>query len=288
MLTYLRRPSSIEYTTKLRLILSAGIPLFIFLFLSVFRPFHLFEEAEINPLLAAAGFGIISSLCVILMLFGWSRSLMKRLGPRWSIGYELTAVFLLVTQIGILNHLFIVEIVCKDYYVGQSFLSSFLSSLGMTYAVGFFPVAFILIIYEVRWRAQINPSLFMNIDQDSDSEEMISTLTVEGQNKENAIELSSESFLFAKAAGNYVEFYSQKDGDIRKELQRITLAKLEELFLQNKFPALKTHRGYIVNLKKVLNFEGNAQGYSLDFGDGLEKVPVSRKQIPDFDRVMNG
>lgn len=286
MLTYLKRPSPIDYTTKLRLILSLGIPLFIFGFLFIFRPFGLFEEAEISPILATAGFGLIAFLCVAFMLFGWSNFWMKRMGSNWSIGYELFAIFLLVSQIGVLNHVFIVEIVCNQYYANHSLLSSFLISLGMTYAVAFFPVAFILILYEANWRGQDN--FIPSQNQPHDSNEIISTIIVEGQTKENAIELSSESFLFAKAAGNYVEFYSQMNGDLRKDLQRITMAKLEDLFMKNEFPALKTHRGYIINLKKVLHFEGNAQGYSLDFGAGIEKVPVSRKQIPDFDRVMNG
>ena len=288
MITYLKRPSPIEYTAKLRLILSLGIPLFIFVFLVIFRPFQLFDAAQIDPIIACAGFAFISSLCIALMVFGWSLKLIQFFKEKWSIGLELTSIFLLVTQIGVLNHLFIVKVVSNDYYAGISDVSGFLISLGMTYSVGFFPIVFLLIAYELTWRTQANPNYSVNLVENSDLGVTFNTVVIEALTKENTLELSSESFLFAKAAGNYVEYYSHIDGKVRKDLQRMTLAKLEEIFLETQFPAFKTHRGYIVNHKKVLRYEGNAQGYSLDFGVGLEKVPVSRKQIPQFDRVMKG
>jgi len=44
------------------------------------------------------------------------------------------------------------------------------------------------------------------------------------------------------------------------------------------------HRGFIVNLSKVINVSGSAQGYKLHFNTTDIKVPVSRnksKEIKD-------
>lgn len=288
MLKILHRPSPVQYTPQLRWFLAIGIPLFIFVFLIVFRPFRLYEASRVDPTLAAGGFGLITFLFIFYMVFGWSKKMRDRLGDKWTIGYELTAILVSIMGIAISNHLFLSYVVFPDFYENYSSMKALFVSIGMTYAVGFIPLAFFLILYSTRAK-DIEMHTYLNKDAASEEVlEEISVVSVLGQSKENSIELRSDSFLFAKASGNYVEFYSEENGIIQKELQRITLAKLESIFFSEAFPALKTHRGYIINTKKVLSYEGNAQGYSVYFGNNLEKVPVSRKLISDFDRVMNG
>ena len=289
MLRILKSPSLIQYTVQLRWLLSIGVPIFIFIFLAVLRPFELFEKSRIDPVLASACFSFITFIFVFSMVFGWARYWSERLAERWTISYELLSVFITVTGIGVSNHLIMRFIVFPEVYYAHSATEAFFLSLGMTYAVAFFPVVFIILIAASRSNFRENTNSPKTSDVIDDfHDEVTHTAVIDGKSKENSIELRSDSFLYAKSAGNYVEFYSEISGTIQKDLQRITLAKLETVFLSQEFPALKTHRGYIVNTKKILSYKGNAQGYLLHFGDKLEKVPVSRKQIADFERVMNG
>lgn len=178
-------------------------------------------------------------------------------------------------------------IVYTEIFHSYSLMQGFVRSMWMTYAVALFPISiFLLITVGLSNIHEVKSSKSKEADSEDSSPEKVNSLIRIGLDNENVIELNSDSFLFAKASGNYVEFYSFEE-TLRKDLKRITLAKVETAFLNSDFPALKTHRGYIVNTEKVLSYEGNAQGYLLNFGNELEKVPVSRKQIPDFERVMN-
>ena len=241
-----------------------------------------------NPILASVCFALITFVFVSLMMFGSTKYLSDRLEDRWTIGHELLSSMIVTTCIGIVNHLIMHFIVLPEVYNIYTPSEAFLMTMWMTYTVGFFPIAiFFLISAGLSTFNEKNPSSEQKINQDEVPQKRTNSVVIIEQSKENFIELNSDSFLFAKSSGNYVEFYSREEV-VRKDLKRITLAKVEAIFLNSEFPAMKTHRGYIINTEKVLSYEGNAQGYLLNFGDDLEKVPVSRKQIPDFDSVMNG
>lgn len=288
MLRILKSPSPIQHSNRSRWYVTIGISAFVFIFLSIFRPFEMYEKTSLHPALASACFSFITFIFVSLMLFGTTKYFSEQLEDKWTIGHELLSSFVVVTCIGIVNHAIMGFIVSPDIFYSYSPFEGFLMTMWMTYAIGFFPISiFFLISAGISNFQDSKSSWDQEIIDASVEEEHISFVVTIEQGKEGPVELRSDSFLFAKSSGNYVEFYS-KEETLRKDLRRITLAKVEGVFLDNEFPALKTHRGYIINTEKVLSYEGNAQGYLVNFGDDLEKVPVSRKQIPDFERVMNG
>ena len=49
---------------------------------------------------------------------------------------------------------------------------------------------------------------------------------------------------------------------------------------------LRTHRAFIVNLKKVRSKKGNALGYKLGVSGYEEKIPVSRSRIKKCDEAL--
>lgn len=286
MLRLLKRPSPIEYSSRLIWSVTFGISAFVFVFLAVFRPFDFSNKISLDTNVASACFAFITFVLVLFVLVT-NRYLSKRLGEKWTIGHELLSAFIIATCIGITNHLVMHLIVYTEIFHSYSLMQGFVRSMWMTYAVALFPISiFLLITVGLSNIHEVKSSKSKEADSEDSSPEKVNSLIRIGLDNENVIELNSDSFLFAKASGNYVEFYSFEE-TLRKDLKRITLAKVETAFLNSDFPALKTHRGYIVNTEKVLSYEGNAQGYLLNFGNELEKVPVSRKQIPDFERVMN-
>ena len=114
------------------------------------------------------------------------------------------------------------------------------------------------------------------------------TIKISTDNLENEIHLSSASFKFAKASGNYVEFFYFKENKVVKDLQRITLSKFEEQISKSELNVMKTHRSYVVNLDAVEDVQGNAQGYVLSLTNTDERVPVARNHVNDFNLLMNG
>lgn len=93
-------------------------------------------------------------------------------------------------------------------------------------------------------------------------------------------------FLFAKAEGNYVEFYFNKDGKMVKDLKRASLKSIEEQLVKVSPAVIKTHRAFLVNTNHIIKMTGNAQGYQLYFDNIDFPVPVSRALIPAFRLVM--
>jgi hypothetical protein len=100
-------------------------------------------------------------------------------------------------------------------------------------------------------------------------------------------ELNLTEFLFAKAEGNYVTFYFNKNDNIIKQLKRASLKNAEEQLSIHSSFLVKTHRAFLVNTKHIIKMTGNAQGYQLFFENIDFAVPVSRAMIPGFKLVMN-
>lgn len=89
--------------------------------------------------------------------------------------------------------------------------------------------------------------------------------------------------LFVRSDGNYLEIYHDSEKDVRKDIIRLALHSLEEQL--KLYPnIIRVHRSYIVNLNKVNEVNGNAQGYRLKLAAGEEEVPVSRSYLKEFDK----
>ena len=98
-----------------------------------------------------------------------------------------------------------------------------------------------------------------------------------GEGKNEQLKINMEDFLFARASANYSEIFYVADNEIKKILLRSSMNNLEEQ-LQHFDAVERVHRGYLVNLNKVINVTGNAQGYRLHFKQSDEFVPVSRQK----------
>lgn len=94
----------------------------------------------------------------------------------------------------------------------------------------------------------------------------------------DVLEFTEENFLFASAEGNYCNIYYINNGQTCKSLIRIPLKIVEEQISNSRI--VRCHRSFIVNLDKVTDAKGNAQGYRLSLQDMAEAVPVSRKYLP--------
>ena len=61
----------------------------------------------------------------------------------------------------------------------------------------------------------------------------------------------------------------------------ILIIVINQLILLNK-DISRVHRGFIVNLSKVINVTGSAQGYKLHFNLTEVKIPVSRNKAKEI------
>ncbi len=109
-------------------------------------------------------------------------------------------------------------------------------------------------------------------------------ISLESDNNDSPIDIYMNEFLYLAASGNYIEVYLEKDNTVSKKLIRNNISKVAKQF-DNFEDAMRCHRSYIVNLKKVNNISGNLQGYQFYFKNTPNVVPVSRsntKKVKEY------
>lgn len=109
-------------------------------------------------------------------------------------------------------------------------------------------------------------------------------VVIRHRRKKEEISFYPSQFIFAEAHGNYVKMHLTEEGKRVEKIIRNSLSNLEKQL--SVIPSvLRTHRAYLVNLKKVISKHGNATGYRLRLKDVEEDIPVSRYHTAIFDRV---
>jgi len=108
-----------------------------------------------------------------------------------------------------------------------------------------------------------------------------SNIFITTQVKQDDFLLDMDQLLFAKADGNYIELTKSNGHQMTTEVKRISLTQFETQITD--YPHLfRCHRTYLVNMYKIKQVAGNSQGYVLSFRETDIKIPVSRKQIDNF------
>jgi len=108
-----------------------------------------------------------------------------------------------------------------------------------------------------------------------------SNIFITTQVKQDDFLLDMDQLLFAKADGNYIELTKSNGDQMTTEVKRISLTQFETQITD--YPHLfRCHRTYLVNMYKIKQVAGNSQGYVLSFKETDIKIPVSRKQIDNF------
>lgn len=210
-------------------------------------------------------------------------NLLKIEEEKWTLAREMISLGLVLFLMGLAN--FGLRHLIYDNPNNWA-LAYLLEEIRNTFLAGLL-IIFILVplnFTRVSGRNRRQAETFQNlpIDQTSPPE---SPVIIETQLKSDDFSLLLADFLFAKAEGNYVEFYLEQNGSLKRPLKRISMKDLEAQL--EKFPSIfKTHRSYLVNLQKVTAVSGNAQGYQLSFHQYPVPVPVSGGMIKKFDQAF--
>ena len=117
----------------------------------------------------------------------------------------------------------------------------------------------------------------------------VSVLKFIAENNKDFFEVLSTSLICISSQDNYVEFIYLKDTNVRKELLRSTLSRVEDMLSGNP-DFFRCHRAFIINLKKIKSVEGNSQGYRVRMDEIHEPIPVARqknKALKDLIRSLN-
>ncbi len=241
-----------------------GIAAFVCLFLLIFTPFDIQQWSYPERLYYILGYG----LCTLLGMYAWDffkPFLSERIRRLEAGKRQLIFSFCVLLIISLLNFVY-------SALIGVINLSmqGFLLFLGITVAVGIFPS--LLLYYEKVKRKEKEAKV--------DTPEIAlpeskTAIQLKGDNQDEILTVAEDDLIFIKAALNYSEVFFLKEGQLRREILRISMNRVEE---QLDHPYIcRTHRSYICNLQKVESVTRKNKGLLLSFSEIEEPACCSRK-----------
>ncbi|MES2110076.1 MAG: LytTR family DNA-binding domain-containing protein [Bacteroidota bacterium] len=259
----------------------------IFLFLFLFRPFGVNEAEQRFSYTVTCLFHALVPICLFYIYFTCLNFFSKErpLQNRWTFNRELIHLAVLFLIIGTCGFFMRRLLYTNPGTMAWRYLWE---EIRNTYLAGSLLSAYIIFAnyYSASKAKEIAlrpPTVTDNISQ---KDKTADPIFIKANIKSDDFSFNPDAFVFAKADGNYVEFFIDKNGSLEKELKRISLTSLEDQ-LSGHPNFIKCHRTYLVNTNHVVKISGNAQGYLISFNGTTDKIPVSRVNIPRFDKLFN-
>jgi hypothetical protein len=259
------------------LIIAVLSGLFIALFLLYFQPFNLHLNTDGNKVFHMSFFGCITTFVLLVFLFVFPLLLPNLFSDKnWKLGYQMILNMLIIIAIAIFNSIY------SNYVNSIPFgWDSYWLILSRTFVLGILPIAFITFVdyyQKVKYSLDLATNILKNKKEIlKDSKEI--TYQISTDLKNETFSFSENDFNYAIADTNYTDIYILDENTLKKVTYRVTLSSFETQ-LKESSSLKRCHRSHLVNLNKVKDISGNAQGLKLELINQSEMVPVSRKYIP--------
>ncbi|WP_179022264.1 LytR/AlgR family response regulator transcription factor [Winogradskyella forsetii] len=194
----------------------------------------------------------------------------------WEVGHQMIFYLVILLVIATFNGIY------TNYINSLPFSwNNYWWIISRTFVLGGIPIAFITVL-DYKQKVNFNTNQASNILKKKkklleDSEDTTHQISTDLKNE--TFSFNENDFNYTIAVGNYIDMCSLDENKLKKVTYRITLSSFE-MQLAETSNLIRCHRSYLVNLKKVENISGNAQGLKLELKNQSEIVPVSRKYIP--------
>jgi len=255
------------------------VMVFIFVFMVIYKPLkgpvpHLYPYAVtmavycLGP--SMVGYGLIKLLKRVNYFSEWKWTFIKEL---IAIGIILTGNSVVVYFLG-----FVMEFPSDRWN-----LATFGDSCKNVFLIEIIPWSFLVL-------SNYRHLLVMETEQAFESDKAPASkaaelIQISSKLKKEELGFYPEQFIYAESDGNYVVFYLNHENHIRKEVIRNSISEIERQLSKIPF-IIRTHRAFIVNVKKVSSKKGSTLGYRLKFSDIDSEIPVSRQNIRNFDQLL--
>jgi hypothetical protein len=200
----------------------------------------------------------------------------------WTIFKELTGIVILLLGFGVAVYFsaFIIEEPAARWN-----FATFFDSLTKAGLVAIIPLGFFTLINMRFWFAAdqvwVAPAK-AGAEPKSEPEKVI---RITSQLKKEELKFFPSEFIYAESEGNYVNFFLLQDKKLKKEVIRNSISNIEDQLAPIPY-LVRTHRAFIVNLKKITVKKGNTLGYDLKLSGIENEIPVSRNKVKDFNRLF--
>jgi DNA-binding LytR/AlgR family response regulator len=258
----------------------------VFAFLFVFRPFGLYRFDNLFTLQITAGFGIVTSIMVLVNVFMVTKLFPKYFHEsRWTVGREILFIMWIIFTIGLSNAFysgFVFTDTLSVEYVAMFQVFTLLVSI-LPVSINVMAMQSLLTHRNAKSAEEISKHMHHKKRLDSAPDAMI---TLKSDNKKEELQIPAKSLLYITSADNYISVTYLEQGKEVHKLLRSTLKNAKE-DLRSYTAFYRCHRAWIVNLDRVISVSGNSQGYRLVLDASDTVIPVSRNLNEDIDSRLS-
>jgi len=246
------------------------------LFLNIFQPFNLTQWFTT----------VKTPLFIILTFFsaaGMAALALTQFAFRSIFNVELT------TRFGFLGWLllefFIISIAMHSvnvYLLGLPFINlpEYLITLKYTLMVLVLPYFLAILLLFMEQQLQVVQELTLKVNRSATTDKV----TINEENGKVVLTMPLKNILYFKSEDNYVLLYYKHESEVRKELIRTNLKKLEqELGLAS---LIRIHRSYMINSLNLLSAIKTSRGYQVKMEGSAVQLPVSATYQQSFEEKM--
>lgn len=261
-------------------LLIAGI---CFVFLVAYRPLSAHETGEMTYAQTMAIYCTVVAFGVFIAVKSLKTIPWFAPKEQWTFLKEILFTLLVLTCLGIVIYLaaFFIEPPADRLN-----FTTFLDSLKNAFLIGILPFAlFTGANLNYLFSAQGFQALTM-IPADPSAHPGEERIEIDSRLKKEKLSFFPSQFIYAEADGNYIVFYLSDGDAVKKKTIRNSITNIEKQ-LAHIPHFFRTHRAFIVNLKKVSGREGNVAGFRLSIKGSKQQVPVSRQNTRAFELVWD-
>ena len=217
-------------------------------------------------------------------LFGWINVLVRinyfSKNTKWTFAKELLAIIILLFALGVV--IYFAAFILEEPASRWNF-PTFFDSVKNAFLIGILPFLFFTALNYLYW---ISPEEKYGTLTDSGSvstgEELIQ---ISSQLKKESLSFYPGQLIYAESDSNYVNFYLISSDKVQKKVIRNSITDVEQQLSHIPY-LVRTHRAFIVNLKKIKSRKGNSLGYRLRLQGTDAEIPVSRNNTRHFSQLF--
>lgn len=252
------------------------------LFMLLYQPLGAHPGKLLGFELTMSAYVLTGGLLVFLLVKGLKSIPFFADEQEWTILKELTGIVILLLGFGVAVYFsaFIIEEPANRWN-----FTTFFDSLIKAGLVAIIPLGFFTLINLRFWFAAdqvwVAPAKAGPEPKTQPEKEIRITSPL----KKEELKFYPSEFIYAESEGNYVNFSLFKNNALKKEVIRSSINSIEDQLSHIPY-IVRTHRAYVVNLKKICIKKGNALGYDLKLSGADHEIPVSRNKVKDFNRLF--
>ncbi|HCE58410.1 MAG TPA: LytTR family transcriptional regulator [Prolixibacteraceae bacterium] len=192
-----------------------------------------------------------------------------------NLGKELSAIIILLFGMGLT--LYFAAFVIEEPASRWNF-ETFFDSVRNAFLIGIIPFLFFTVINVSRREIVRTVVIPAGV---APNEELIQ---INSQLKKEKLSFYPSQLIYVESESNYVNFYLQNGEKLQKKVIRNSIIEIEKQLANTPY-LFRTHRAFIVNLKKIKSVKGNSLGYRLQLSGTNQEIPVSRNQTREFNQL---